>query len=292
MLDYFHEVTVKPEPRALQMQTDTTAKPPDVTKFSDVKSYETAYDQYLEKQNFSLPEFKKGWGPFQAIEDLGKRGDVDLASFDVIAESRRIRDREFKDRPDDQKYFTKHDGGNGDARHEIKRWSDEEKKEKLDAAVKEFEKKLIEQKLDATVPDIKVLQTALKDAGLPDVDAQKFRDGIKDAIRWELDQGTLKSEQLKPNGARVGSFYVAAGLLTPEELQDTLKAQADLRTALAGGEKLKDLPQERQDEIIRKTQLEDILQDRYSDRGTDWQNARTKYSSVFDLVQKQLKRTQ
>jgi hypothetical protein len=146
----------------------------------------------------------------------------------------------------------------------------------------------IEQKLDATVPDVNVLRTALKDAGLPDVDAQKFRDGIKDAIRWELEHGTLKPENLKPNGARIGAYYVAAGLLTPEELQDTLKAQKDLRDALAGGQKLSDLPKEQQDEIYRKTQLEDILQDRYSDRGTDWQDAREKYSNVFNAVQKQL----
>lgn len=47
--------------------------------------------------NFSL-ELQKGWGPYQALKNMRDAGRIDLSDSELLKESRRIRDRDQKER--------------------------------------------------------------------------------------------------------------------------------------------------------------------------------------------------
>lgn len=47
-------------------------------------------------ENIKLPPLQKGWGPYQALEQLRNEGKINMSNAEMKVEAERIRDREFK----------------------------------------------------------------------------------------------------------------------------------------------------------------------------------------------------
>ncbi|MGD9679846.1 MAG: nitrous oxide reductase family maturation protein NosD [Candidatus Obscuribacterales bacterium] len=47
-------------------------------------------------ENVKLPPLQKGWGPYQALEQLRSEGKINMSNAEMKVEAERIRDREFK----------------------------------------------------------------------------------------------------------------------------------------------------------------------------------------------------
>jgi lysozyme len=83
------------------------------------------FTQLYRQQNFELEPFQKGWGPFQVLSSMVKDQKIFLNEEQVLSESIRIRDRDFKNglrnfyRLDDR----------------TKRWSEAEIAQKVEQAV-------------------------------------------------------------------------------------------------------------------------------------------------------------
>ena len=80
----------------------------------------------FQKQNIELDPVQKGWGPFQVLEQMVKEKKISLSDEQILAESRRIRDRDFSQ--------------NGRKHYKLDerslRWSDREIAEKVEATGK------------------------------------------------------------------------------------------------------------------------------------------------------------
>jgi N-acetylmuramoyl-L-alanine amidase len=48
------------------------------------------------QENIKLPPLQKGWGPYQALEQLRREGKISMSDAEMKVEAERIRDREFK----------------------------------------------------------------------------------------------------------------------------------------------------------------------------------------------------
>jgi GH25 family lysozyme M1 (1,4-beta-N-acetylmuramidase) len=82
------------------------------------------HDRFL-KNNTNLDHFKPGWGPFQALKQLVKDGKLDMTEEQIQQESKRIRDRDFKELG--RNYYTSQDS--------TKLWTDKEIDDRVDALV-------------------------------------------------------------------------------------------------------------------------------------------------------------
>jgi lysozyme len=54
-----------------------------------------AFRDRFEQQNVNLDPIKKGWGPFQVLQEMVKDHRIDLSQEQLLQEARRIRDRDF-----------------------------------------------------------------------------------------------------------------------------------------------------------------------------------------------------
>lgn len=72
-------------------------------------------------QNFELDAPKRGWGPFQVLTDMVQQKKIKLTEEQILEESRRIRDRDFKDWG--RKYYEQKD--------QSQLWSEKEIAEKV-----------------------------------------------------------------------------------------------------------------------------------------------------------------
>lgn len=77
----------------------------------------------LRKQNIELDPVQKGWGPYQVLEQMVKDKKIILTEEQVLEESRRIRDRDFKTNGRD--YYNQNE--------KSMRWSEEEIDRKVEA---------------------------------------------------------------------------------------------------------------------------------------------------------------
>lgn len=76
--------------------------------------------------NIEVTELQEGWGPFQALAKLVQDGKLNLSKEEMLSESRRIRDRDFKEWGRD--FYNKTD--------HVKLWSEQEIEDRVDSAVK------------------------------------------------------------------------------------------------------------------------------------------------------------
>jgi len=79
----------------------------------------------LEKQNVELKTDHKGWGPYQILQDMVQKKEIELTDEQILSEARRIRDRDFSamGRP----YYKSTDHS--------KLWSNNEEDQRLEAVL-------------------------------------------------------------------------------------------------------------------------------------------------------------
>jgi lysozyme len=99
-------------------------KTPDERRADEAIEFKTR----LNKQNIQLDAFQPGWGPYQVLEDMVKQHKLYLTPDQVLQESRRIRDRDFKALG--RHYYERQD--------QVMRWSDKE----IDHKVKDLSTKV------------------------------------------------------------------------------------------------------------------------------------------------------
>lgn len=217
----------------------------------------------IDAQNFS-GKIQDGEGPWQAIMRL--RGSSDsvraMSSDQIVAEARRIRDRDFAGFTDQ----------NGRPRNwyktgeTVQRWTPEEvakmmadaeanivrvmqdsiKLQQEQAQVQrrqEEEAKLAEQQrqldaaqqqeltkaVDAHVPNLATLEEANRVAETRIENLPEVRERIKAHVAQEVMAGSLKPEDLARPLPRIGSLFIGTQAITPAELTAALTEQAQLK---------------------------------------------------------------
>ena len=101
-------------------------------------------------QNFELDAPKQGQGPFQVLTDMVQQKKIDLKPEEILAEARRIRDRDFKDWGKD--YYSQTDKSN--------RWSEKE----IESRVEETGKKI--KGIDVSMWQGKIDWKKVKESGI------------------------------------------------------------------------------------------------------------------------------
>ena len=72
-------------------KTDTTALTPNQQRIANETTF---FKDLYDKQNFELDPFKAGEGPYQSLERMKQDGKIDMTEDQIIAESRRIQQRD------------------------------------------------------------------------------------------------------------------------------------------------------------------------------------------------------
>lgn len=109
-------------------EASNTADPKVVLKPNEQRLFEerNMFRSRYNANNIENAELKEGWGPYQVLEQLVKDGKLKLSPEEVLTESRRIRDRDFKEWGRD--FYNKTD--------HVKLWSEGEIEQRVDSAVK------------------------------------------------------------------------------------------------------------------------------------------------------------
>lgn len=236
---------------------------PDIQK--DLQKRLEEYKQNLEKSNFSI-EFHKGEGPWNSItrqraeaeakkskgQELSPEEQAVLAMNpdDILKESRRMRDRDFKELKDDKgKPRNWYKVGEKSTRYTASdmeqmmkeaegkfRKEAEQAQKKLEAEeqarkqkeLEEAQKQALAQAVEKSVPPLETFNKAKEASGLQFQDMNVMRERVKAVVFAELVNGSLKPEDLgKP--PRVGAIYMASEAVTPQQFSEALREQDELR---------------------------------------------------------------
>lgn len=224
-------------PDPTNLYGDARNKPGEVPLTADQQK---ALDEHMTKfqadvaaQNFTLNPLKRGEGPYQSIEQMGKDGKLPpgMTHQDVLSEARRIRDRDFQElgrnfykvgeapvRWNETEVKAKVDAERQGFRDQILK-EEAEKKAKEAAAAAEAQRKADElaQNVDKNVPKVEAVAAAQSAAGLTG-DANELREKIKANVASELASGALKPEDLATNSPSQDAVYLASGKVSPEDL--------------------------------------------------------------------------
>ncbi|MBP6350418.1 MAG: hypothetical protein KA392_12820 [Candidatus Obscuribacter sp.] len=193
----------------------------------------TKFQADVAAQNFTLNPLKRGEGPYQSIEQMGKDGKLPpgMTHQDVLSEARRIRDRDFKElgrnyykvgeapvRWNEAEVKAKVDAERQGFRDQMLK-EEAEKKAKEAAAAAEAQRKADElaQNVDKNVPKVEAVAAAQSAAGLTG-DANELREKIKANVASEVASGALKPEDLATNSPSQDAVYLASGKVSPEDL--------------------------------------------------------------------------
>lgn len=210
----------------------------------------TKFQADVAAQNFTLNPLKRGEGPYQSIEQMGKDGKLPpgMTHQDILSEARRIRDRDFKDlgrnyykvgeapvRWNEAEVKAKVDAERQAFRDQILK-EEAEKKAKEAAAAAEAQRKADElaQNVDKNVPKVEAIAAAQSAAGLTG-DAGELREKIKANVASEVAAGTLKPEDLATNSPSQEAVYLASGKVSAEDLA-TAKANLAKHTEQAAAQ--------------------------------------------------------
>lgn len=224
-------------PDPTNLYGDARNKPGEVPLTADQQK---ALDEHMTKfqadvaaQNFTLNPLKRGEGPYQSIEQMGKDGKLPpgMTHQDILSEARRIRDRDFKElgrnfykvgeapvRWNETEVKAKVDAERQGFRDQILK-EEAEKKAKEAAAAAEAQRKADElaQNVDKNVPKVEAVAAAQSAAGLTG-DANELREKIKTNVAGEVASGALKPEDLATNSPSQDAVYLASGKVSPEDL--------------------------------------------------------------------------
>ncbi len=104
-----HEFMSEIAPRT-RSNSNVALEPAEQRKAEETEMFRDRF----KSQNIELDAPHPGWGPFQILEQMVKDKKINLSPDEVLDESRRIRDRDFKEMG--RKYYSKDD--------HIKRWTE------------------------------------------------------------------------------------------------------------------------------------------------------------------------
>lgn len=245
-----------PEYNALPAGENVKLSPEAEKEISDKMA---EFRKKLEENNYSI-QFEKGEGPWNAItrqqqEARAKQASgkeltpqetaiLGLKHDDVMKESRRIRDRDFKVlKTEDGKprnWYKLHEPTGRWSEQEMNEMMAKEEKSLRDSAEKaameaakeaEAEKqRQLAEAIEKNVPSEEIVKDAATAVGL-EGDPKAIRDNMKAHVAKEIAEGTLKPEDLSNPYPRVEAALVGAGALTGDELKAALAKQTELRTA-------------------------------------------------------------
>lgn len=207
----------------------------------------TKFQADLAAQNFTLNPLKRGEGPYQSIEQMGKDGKLPpgFTHQDILSEARRIRDRDFKElgrnyykvgeapvRWNEAEVKAKVDAERQGFRDQMLK-EEAEKKAREAAAAAEAQRQAQElaQNVDKNVPKVESIAAAQSAAGLTG-DANELREKIKANVASEVASGALKPEDLATKSPSQEAVYLASGKVSPEDLA-TAKANLAKHTEQA-----------------------------------------------------------
>ncbi|MBX9690190.1 MAG: hypothetical protein K2X27_25990 [Candidatus Obscuribacterales bacterium] len=233
---------------------------PDLKK--DLDSKLAAFKKELADNNFTINiEPKEGpWGSLKKARqdalDKQKSGAelspqekalAKLTDDEMLKESRRMRDRDFQTmKTEDGKarhFYSKNDHPSRYSGEEIDKMMQAKEQTLLQEAVvaqqkleqtREAEKhkeamgKLLDEAVEKHVPSMDQMSKAQAASGFKSDDLAQMRDRLKAVVKSEVEQGSLKPEDLQKI-PRVGAVFVASGAVSQEEFNAALDEQKRLK---------------------------------------------------------------